>query len=66
MPVLKFDKPIYKASAVRAAVKDFSGFASFSVENRRDSIIVTINDMAPEVKQHFASEFCNYVIGMMK
>lgn len=64
--VIKFDKPIYKLSAVRAAARDFSEFATFSVENGTDCIKVCIGEVQPDLKKNFAGEFDNYVIGMMK
>jgi hypothetical protein len=64
--VIKFDKAVYKLSAVRSAAKDFSDFATFRIENRKDCIIVDIDDVQPDLKKNFSGEFGNYVIGMMK
>jgi hypothetical protein len=64
--VIKFDKPIYKIAAVKAAAKDFSEFASFSIENRKDCIVVNITDIKTDSKEDFQGEFGNYVIGLMK
>lgn len=64
--VIKFDKPIYKLAAVRAAAESFSEFAAFSIENGKDGIVVRIADVRPDVSENFAGEFGNYVIGMMK
>ncbi|MFH1540025.1 MAG: HxsD-like protein [bacterium] len=64
--MIKFDKPIYKVSAVRAAAKDFSEFATFSIENGTECIMVGIDNVQPDLKENFAGEFGNYVIGMMK
>jgi len=63
---LKFNNKIYGKKAIQKAVSAYTHLAKFKVKNEKDYIKVTIEEIAPEVKEVFADEFANYVLGMAK
>ena len=62
---VEFDKRIFKMKAVKAAVKDYKGFADFKLVNGDGGIVVEIDNIDYESEDDFLGEFGNYVIHKM-
>jgi len=47
-------------------MKDYAPLASFACKESKRACHVTIKNIDPDVKGHFADEFGNYVLGLSK
>jgi len=65
LSTVEFDKKIFGMKAVKSAVKDYKGFADFDVTEKKDRIVVKIDNIDYEPKEVFLGEFGNYVIHKM-
>ena len=65
MLTLKFDKRIYKLKAVRAAAREYSAFADFSINENGNNINVEIENIDFQPENVFLGEFSNYIIHKM-
>lgn len=63
---LSFSKGIYKAKAVRAAIKAYRGWADFCLVDNKKEIKVVFKKIDPEVADVIGLEFSNYVLSLMR
>jgi len=57
---------IYPPSSIKRAMKDYAPHASFTCRESRQACHVTMRNIDQDVKDHFADEFGNYVLGLSK
>jgi len=65
MEKLKLNKEIYKETAIKQAIEDFSELAEFEIKKDSKFFIVNLNNVKPEYKVSLKDEFANYVLGLM-
>ena len=57
-----FSRSLYSPEAVHAAVEAFEELGTFEVQDRSNSIEVTIRDPDPDVADVLADELCNHAL----
>jgi len=65
LSTVEFDKKIFRLKAVKSAVKDYKDFADFDVTEKKDRIVVKVENVDYEPEDVFLGEFGNYVIHKM-
>ncbi len=63
---IRFDKEFYTLGAVKKAIDDYDGVATFEVKKDKDSIEVRAIDIDSDVMGIFEDEFCNYVLSELR
>ncbi len=63
---IRFDKEFYTLEAVKKAVNDYNGIATFEVKKNKDSIEVRASNVDNDVTDIFEDEFCNYVLSELR
>lgn len=63
---IKFDNFLYTLFAIKKAIQDYKTLADFSYEEKKNCIIVRINNIKEkELKPLFKQEFSNYVLSLV-
>ncbi len=60
------DARIYKPSAVKATIKDYSDVSDIKMEKDGRTIIVTFESWPEEYEDTIEFEFCNYTLWKMR
>lgn len=64
--LIKFNSHIYPLSAIRRAVRDFTGVAGIVLTKQRSYYRVDFKDINLSQERPLKDEFANYVLGMAK
>lgn len=65
MASVDFDKRLYNLKAVKAAAREYGGFADFSITVDGHAIRVVMENIDYQPEELFLGEFSNYVIHKM-
>jgi pimeloyl-CoA synthetase len=61
---IRFNTRFYKERAIRKAILAYTHLAKFRVKGYKDYIEVKVENIDKEIKNIFANEFNNYVLGV--
>lgn len=64
--IIKFNKKIYKARAVKLAIKEYQKLADFNLRQKGEHLEVRLTKIDKDLKGIIKDEFCNYVLYLMK
>jgi len=56
----------YDSGSIKEALKDFKEICSGKLSNKKNTIEIQLKAKNKEFKNNLDSEFCNYVLGLMK
>ena len=62
---IKLNKDFYDINAIKDALSDFKKVCEGRVEDS-EGVVVILRPKEKVSKEELSSEFCNYVLGMMK
>jgi len=62
--IIKFNKKIYRQSALKKAIKNFQRLADFSLKYQGDYFLIKIEKINPETKKTIKDEFLNHVLSL--
>jgi hypothetical protein len=60
------DPRIYKPSAIKSAIKDYSHTVEFESFEQDGKIVIKMRNYPEELSETLAFEFCNYVLWKLK
>jgi hypothetical protein len=63
---VRLDEKIYRAAAVKAAIRDYSEVSDMKMEKKDGAITVTIENWPEEYEETIELEFCNYILWKMR
>ncbi|MBZ9572764.1 HxsD-like protein [Patescibacteria group bacterium] len=63
---VNFNKKFYNLRVIKKAARTYQGLADFKINQTKELITVSLENIRPEVKNTIKDEFSNYVLAMMK
>ena len=62
MAEVNFSRSIYSVEAIKKGIDDYQDLAKFSLEERTNEAVVTIEDIHPSFGEILIDSFCNHVL----
>ena len=66
MIVINFNKKLYNFKIIQSVAKLYENVADFIFVEKKNYIILTIQNINKEVEDIIKDEFCNYVLSLTK